>query len=39
VAGYCEHGNEPSGFIKTGNFWLAERTVGFSRRTVLHLGN
>jgi hypothetical protein len=33
--GSCEHGNEPSGSIKCGKF-LAERTLSFSRRTLLH---
>jgi hypothetical protein len=27
VAGSCEHGNEPSGSIKSGNFLLAERLL------------
>jgi hypothetical protein len=37
VAGSCEHGNEPSGSIKFGEFldW-AERTLSFLRRTLLH---
>jgi hypothetical protein len=37
VAGSCEHGNEPSGSIKCGEFLgLAERTLSFLRRTLLH---
>jgi hypothetical protein len=37
VANCCEHGDEPSGSIKCGEFLdLAERTLSFSRRTRLH---
>jgi hypothetical protein len=36
VAGSCEHGNEPPGFIDGGGVSrLAERTISFSRRTLL----
>jgi len=34
MVGFCEHGNEPLGFIKVGNFLTNWRTVSF-RRTVL----
>jgi hypothetical protein len=34
--GYCEHGNEPSGSIKGGNFLTSWETASFSRRTLLH---
>jgi hypothetical protein len=27
LAGSCEHDNEPSGSMKDGDSWLAERTV------------
>jgi hypothetical protein len=33
--GSCEHGNEPLGSIKAGNFFTNCVTVSFSRRTVL----
>jgi hypothetical protein len=33
MAGSYEHGNEPSGFLKSSEFRLAER---FSKRTLLH---
>jgi hypothetical protein len=37
VVGSCEHGNEPSGSIKGGEFLrLAEHTISFSRRTLVH---
>jgi len=37
VCGCCEHGNEPSGFIRGGgNFLTSRMTVGLSRRTLLH---
>jgi hypothetical protein len=37
MAGCCEHGNEPSGSIRGGdNFLLAEHSISFSRRTLLH---
>jgi hypothetical protein len=32
MAGSCEHGNEPSGFMKIGM-----NDVSFSRRTLLHV--
>jgi hypothetical protein len=34
VTGFCEHGNEPSGSIKCGEFleWMTDST----RRTLLH---
>jgi hypothetical protein len=32
--GSCDHGNEPSGSIKGGNFLTSLATVSFSRRTV-----
>lgn len=37
MAGYCKHGNELLGSIKSGKVfhWLWE-TISFSRRTVLH---
>jgi hypothetical protein len=34
-AGTCECGNEPSGFIKFGNFLVSCKPVSFSRRNVL----
>jgi hypothetical protein len=38
VAGSCEQGNEVSGFVIGGGFVsLTERTVTFSRRTLLFL--
>jgi hypothetical protein len=37
VAGSCDHGNEPLGSIKCGGISrLAERTLSFLRRTLLH---
>jgi hypothetical protein len=36
MVGSCEHGNEPSGSIKAGNFLTIGVTVSFSRRTLLH---
>jgi hypothetical protein len=37
MAGSCEHGDEPSGSIKCGEFpGLAEHTLSFSRRTLLY---
>jgi hypothetical protein len=36
VEGSCEHGNEPSGSIKTGNFLSGYTIGGFSRRAQLH---
>jgi hypothetical protein len=36
VAGSCEHGNEPSGCIKYGELLVADRTLSFSIRTLLH---
>jgi len=35
VAGYCEHGNEPSDTIKGGNFWIRRVAISFSRSTLL----
>jgi hypothetical protein len=37
VAGSCEHGDEPSGFIKDGEFldWLSDY-ISFPRKTLLH---
>jgi hypothetical protein len=35
VAGTCEYGNEPSGYVKIREISL-ERLVSFSRRTVLN---
>jgi hypothetical protein len=37
VAGFCKHGNEPSGSIKGGGF-LHRVTLRFSRRTLLSVG-
>jgi hypothetical protein len=37
VAGYCEHGNEPSGSIKGGDFVTIRMTAGLSRRTLLEV--
>jgi hypothetical protein len=36
VAGCCEHGNEPSGSIKGGEFLTSWATVKSWRRTALH---
>jgi hypothetical protein len=36
VVGSCEHSKEPSGYIKGGISCLAELTVNFLRRTLLH---
>jgi hypothetical protein len=36
VAGFCEHGNEPSGFIKGGGLLTSWVTVIFPRMTLLH---
>jgi hypothetical protein len=36
VAGFCEYGNEPSGFIKCVNFLNIVRPVRFSGRNLLH---
>jgi hypothetical protein len=36
VVDFCEHGNEPSSFIKGGKFLTLWRTVSFSRRAVLN---
>ena len=37
MAGTCEYSNEPSGYIKFGEFLdLAADSVSFSRRTLLH---
>jgi hypothetical protein len=35
VAGSCQHGNEPSGSIKSGSCFASSVTISFSRRTVL----
>jgi hypothetical protein len=35
LTGCCEHGNEPSGPMKVGEF-LDQLTVSFSRMAVLH---
>jgi hypothetical protein len=38
VAGFCEHGNEPSDFVKKAGFFLqSEVTIGFSNN-ILHNG-
>jgi hypothetical protein len=37
MAGFCEHGNEPSGSIKKGYFLTARVAIGFSNN-VLHRG-
>jgi hypothetical protein len=34
--GSCKHSNETSGSIWREIFWLAELTIGFSRRTLLY---
>jgi len=34
--GFCEHGNEVSGYIKGGKFRAIWTTIGFSRRTLPH---
>jgi hypothetical protein len=36
VEGSCEHGNEPSGFIKVGKFLSSCIAGGFSKRSRLH---
>jgi hypothetical protein len=36
VEGSCEHGNEPSGYIKRWKFLSSCTTGGFSRRAHLH---
>jgi hypothetical protein len=36
VAGSCEHGNEPSGSIKIGDFLLDKLTISFSGRALFH---
>jgi hypothetical protein len=37
VAGFCEYGNEPSGAIKKGGYYLADRvTVSFSKNILHH---
>jgi hypothetical protein len=35
VADSCEHGDEPSGSVKSGKF-LGRVIISFSRRTLLH---
>jgi len=35
VVGSCEHGNEPSGSLKGGEFLDYEAPVSFSRRAVI----
>jgi hypothetical protein len=37
VAGLCEHGNEPLGFIKFGEFLTNRGKICFSRRTLIHV--
>lgn len=40
MAGSCNHGDEPSGFIKAGNiFWLVEHSRSFSSRTEVQGGS
>jgi hypothetical protein len=34
--GSCEHGNDPLGSIKAGNFFISRATDTFSRRALLH---
>jgi hypothetical protein len=36
VVGFCEHDNEPLHSGEAGISWLAEHTVRFSRRILLH---
>jgi hypothetical protein len=36
MADSCEHGNEPSPSLKTGNFLTRWMTISFSRRTLTH---
>jgi hypothetical protein len=36
VADSCEHGNEPLGSIKVGDFLTNWVTISFSRRTLFH---
>jgi hypothetical protein len=36
VAGNCECGNKPSGFIKWGNVLTSCKLVSFSSKTLLH---
>jgi len=36
LAGFCEHGNEPSGSVKCRNFSYVWGSVSFWRRTMLH---
>jgi hypothetical protein len=37
VTAFCEHSNEPSGFIEDDEYFLTRwATVYFSRRTLLH---
>ena len=37
MAGYCEYGDEPSGSIKCGEFYLSSLgRFSFSERTLLH---
>jgi len=35
VAGCCEHGNEPWGFLRGGEF-LDQLSISLSKRTLLH---
>jgi hypothetical protein len=36
VEGFCEHGNEPLGSVKVGEFLSSSATGSFSRRAQLH---
>ena len=36
MAGFCEYGDEPSGFINAGNFLSSLGRVSFSGRALLH---
>jgi hypothetical protein len=38
VVGSCEHGNEPSGSAKSGNFLTNQVTVGLSRTLLQGVG-
>ena len=37
MAGFSEHGDDFSGFIKCGNFLTSSRVISFSRGTPLYL--
>jgi len=34
--GPCEHGNEPSNFVKDGDFLTSQVTISFSREILRH---